>query len=201
LKTGVFGGTFDPVHNGHVAVAEEVNLRLGLDGVLLVPANHPPFKGRDAVLDIRHRIRMLQLAIEGHPCLSLSTLEAGREGLSYTADTIASLSGSRPEDELYFIIGQDNLEQFTLWKEPERIIRLSRLVAVPRPGYTLPDLEKLEKALPGLTDRLTVLDGPQVEISASEIRDRVARGLPIDGLVPAAVAVYIKEKGLYTERR
>jgi len=125
-------------------------------------------------------------------------MEIERDGPSYTLDTMAELwARLGAGDELFFILGWGSLSELPRWKEPERIIKLCRLVAVPRPGFPRPDLESLEKSIPGLSERVTILEEPQVDISASDIRERVAGGLSISGLVPEAVEGYIKEKGLY----
>jgi nicotinate-nucleotide adenylyltransferase len=125
-------------------------------------------------------------------------MEIDRGGPSYTVETVAELRGELGEgDELVFILGWDSLAELPEWREPERIIRLCQLVAVPRPGYPRPNLSDLEKSIPGLSKRVTVLDKPEVDICASGIRERVERGQSISGLVPAAVEKYIREKGLY----
>jgi len=141
---------------------------------------------------------MVRLAISGHRGFSLSGLEMDRPGLSYTVDTISQLHKELgADDELYFIIGCDSLEQFPRWRDPGRIIEMCRLAAVPRPGCSPPDPEVLEARLPGIRGRLTLMDGPEVDISATVVRDRVNQGMSIDDLVPAAVAEYIAKNRLY----
>jgi nicotinate-nucleotide adenylyltransferase len=126
-------------------------------------------------------------------------IEIERSGPSYAVDTVAELKGQfGAEDELFFILGWDSLKELPQWQEPSRLIKLCRLVAVPRVGSSAPDLKSMEAAIPGLEDRVILLDKPRVDISASEIRGRVARGLPIDHLVPEPVERYIREQGLYT---
>jgi nicotinate-nucleotide adenylyltransferase len=199
---GVLGGTFDPVHIGHMAMAEEARRRLELDEVLLVPAGRPWLKVDKHISPARHRVNMVRLAINGRPWLKLSKMEIERAGPTYTVDTIAQLRGQiGADDELYFILGWDNLEDLPRWKEPARLISLCRLVAVPRIGSPVPDPEALEAAVPGLSKRLIMLDKPEIDISASVIRQRVSQGLSIEHLVPEAVARYIVEQGLYRERR
>jgi len=198
MKLGVLGGTFDPIHNGHLAVADEVRKRLELDEILFVPAGQPWLKAGKPLTEAEHRMEMVRLAIADRPYYKLSTMEIDREGPSYTVDTMSELKNQRAdEDELFFILGWDSLAELPEWREPERIIRLCQLVAVPRPGYPRPDLKVLESSIPGLNERVTVLDKPTVDISASDIRERVAKGLSISGLVPDAVARYIRENGLY----
>ncbi len=198
MKTGILGGTFDPIHKGHLAVAEEVRLRLNLDEVVFIPVGHPWRKAGSPILPAEHRIEMVRLAIVDRPSFRVSTIEVDREGPSYTVNTLEELqSGPGSEDEIYFIVGWDSLADLPSWKAPERIIRLCHLVAVPRPGCFPPDLTSLETSVPGISERVILLDGPEVDVSASQIRERVARGLSISGLVPEAVERYIREHGLY----
>ena len=141
---------------------------------------------------------MVLLAISGKPCYRLSSEEIERAGPSYTVDTIAQLRSQIEEgDELFFILGWDNLAELYRWREPNRLISMCRLVAVPRPGGPLPDLNSLEVLIPGLTGNVILLKSPRVDISASEVRLRVAQGLSVRHLVPGPVADYIREQGLY----
>ena len=195
---GVLGGTFNPIHNGHLTVADEAMGRLGLDEVWLLPAGRPWMKEGEPVAVDEHRVRMLQLAIEGKPVFRLSTLEIERPGPTYTVDTMVRLRDFLEKgDELYFILSWGTLAQMPQWKEPARLSEMCRLVAVPRPGLSSPDLRSLDEIIPGLSRRVILLDKPLIDISATEIRRRVARGMDIGQLVPAAVARYIKEQGLY----
>jgi nicotinate-nucleotide adenylyltransferase len=199
MKTGILGGTFDPVHRGHIMMAEEAKDTLDLSEVLMVPAGQPVYKGGVAVTSAEHRLAMLRLASAGKPYLRVSTIEIERPGPSYTVDTIVALReqyGTR--DEIYFIIGWDSLEQFPGWREPERIISMCYLAAIPRPGWPRPDLNALEAALPGISERIVLLEKPLVDISASAIRGMAAGGKAIDHLVPGPVADYIKKHKLYT---
>ena len=144
---------------------------------------------------------MARLAIGGRPYYRLSTVEVERPGPSCSVDTVAEFREQLGEgDELYFILGQDNLAELPRWREPEQLVKMCRLVAVPRPGQQLPDLKALKASVPGLARSLILLDAPHIDISASDIRERVSRGLPIRYLVPEAVARYIEEQGLYTSR-
>ena len=198
MKTGIFGGTFDPIHKGHLVVAEEVRSRLHLDEVLFIPVGNPWRKAGSPILPAGHRVEMVRLAIADRPSFRLSTIEVNREGLSYTVDTLEELQSAYGNgDEILFIVGWDSLTDLLNWRAPERIIRLCHLVAVPRPGYFPPDLQSLEAGIPGISERVLLLDGPEVDVSASQIRERVARGLPISGLVPKTVEHYILEHGLY----
>ena len=194
---GGLGGTFDPIHNGHLTVADEVMHRLGLDEVVFVPAGHPWLNKTGPVSAAEHRVEMVRLAIANKPRFSISNLEID-ELPSNTVDTITELSAELPpEDELLLIISWDTLATLSKWWESWRLINLCRLVAVPRPGSSSPDLRLLDKIIPGLSRRVILLDKPLINISATEIRQMVARGQDISQLVPEAVARYIKEQGLY----
>jgi len=201
VNIGVLGGTFDPIHNGHIIVAEEVRARLNLAEVLFVPAGWPWLKANLSIAPATHRIQMVRLAIADKPCWKLAAMEVGRPGPSYTVDTITELQAQLGTgDELFFILGWDNLAQLPQWREPSRLIEMCRLVAVPRPGYSLPDLNSLESTIPGLSRRLILLEEPEIDIDATEIRDRVAQGLPISHLVPGPVDDYIRQHKLYLTR-
>jgi len=198
MNIGVLGGTFDPIHIGHLILAEEVRARLNLAEILFVPAGQPWLKVDSPILPAEHRMEMVRLAIADKPYFKLSTTEIERAGASYTVDTIAELKAKfGAGDELFFILGWDNLAELPLWQEPSRLIKMCRLAAVPRPSYPLPDLKALEAVIPGLSKRLIVLDKPEIDISASAIRNRVARGLSIRHLVPEAVERYISRNKLY----
>ncbi|MEK7847837.1 MAG: nicotinate-nucleotide adenylyltransferase [Chloroflexota bacterium] len=197
MPVGILGGTFDPVHIGHLIIAQEVALELGLELVYFIPVGQPPLK-QGAVTPAAHRLEMLRLALAGNGGFSLSTLEVARPGPSYTVDTLRALKGAESR-ELVFILGWDALSGLPGWHRPQELLALCRIAAVPRPGAPVPDLDGLEKALPGLRGRLHLLTGPLVSISASEIRRRVGRGLPVRYLLPPGVEDYIREQGLYRE--
>ncbi len=198
MNIGVLGGTFDPVHIGHLILAEEVRARLNLAEILFVPAGQPWLKVDSPISPAEHRVEMVRLAIADKPYFKLSTMEIERAGPTYTVDTIAELKARlEAGDELFFILGWDNLAELPLWREPSRLTTMCRLVAVPRLGYPLPDLKALEVSIPGLSQRVTLMDKPEIDISASAIRDRVAQGLSICHLVPEPVERYIKEHKLY----
>jgi len=197
MREGLLGGTFDPIHNGHLAIAEGVRARLHLDEVIFMPAGRPRFKENNPA-PAAHRTEMVRLAIAGKPYFRLCTLEIERAGPTYTVDTIAELGGQLDSrDKIYFILGWDSLIEFPRWRESSRIIERCFLVAVPRPGSPRPDLDVLEILVPGMAERVIVLDAPRVDISASDIRRQVARGEPVRQFVPGAVADYIREHGLY----
>ena len=198
MNIGVLGGTFDPVHNGHLIVAEEVKTRLNLVEIIFVPAGQPWLKAAKPISPAEHRLQMLRLAIADKPYFKLSTIEIERTGPSYTIDTITELRDKfGSEDELFFILGWDSLAELPQWREPSRLIKMCYLVAVPRPGYPRPKLKTLEVIIRGLSQRVMLMKKPEIDISASAIRERVARGLSIRHLVPEPVNRYIKEHRLY----
>jgi nicotinate-nucleotide adenylyltransferase len=199
MKIGVLGGTFDPVHLGHLAMAGEVKKALGLEEVLMVPAGQPVAKTPQRVTPAEHRLKMLRLAVADKPHFKVSTIEVERPGPSYTADTLDELKKQcGGEVEIYFILGWDSLSQLPEWHEPGRIIERCYLVAVPRPGFPRPRLEDLERKLPGITKKVVMMNKPRRDISASVIREIAARGRSIDKLVPGPVAAYIVKHRLYT---
>ena len=198
MNIGVMGGTFDPIHNGHIVVAEETRSRLNLAEVLFVPAGQPWLKADRPVSSVEHRLQMVSLTIADKPYFKLVTLEIERAGPSYTIDTIGELQKRLGiEGELFFILGLDSLSHLTQWRDASRLITMCRLVAVPRPGYSPPDLNSLEASIPRLSQRLIILDKPETDISATEIRERVSRDLSISHLVPEPVGKYIRQHKLY----
>jgi nicotinate-nucleotide adenylyltransferase len=197
VNIGILGGTFDPIHIGHLVVAEEARVKLGLSEVLFVPAGQPWLKQDRDITPAVHRVEMVRRATADNPYFKLSTLEVDRPGSSYTVDTLTLLQDQlSSETSLFFILGRDTLAELPLWKEPQKVIQLCRLVVPPRLGSR--DLRHLEKAIPGLLERVIQLDMPVIGISASEIRQRIAGGLSIRYLVPTAVERYIAEQGIYS---
>ncbi len=198
MNIGVLGGTFDPVHNGHLIVAEEARTRLNLAEVLFVPAGQPWLKVGIPISPAEHRLQMLRLALADQPHFKLSTIEIERAGPSYSVDTIAELQGKIGDgDELFFILGWDSLASLSQWREVSRLIKLCYLVVVPRPGSSRPNLKALEASIPGISQRVMLIDKLEIDISASAIRERIARGLSVRHLVPEPVNRYIKQHGLY----
>lgn len=198
MNLGVIGGTFDPIHLGHLAIAEQARKQLDLAEVVFVPAGNPYFKDGAQVSSPDHRVRMLQLAISGKPYCKVSLIEIERTGPSYSVDTISALRKTlTKKDELYFILGWDTLAAIHLWYKPRRLMALCRFVAAPRPGYPKPDTRELDKDLPGISKRTVVMDSPLIDISSTQVRTRASEGLPIEGLVPPQVAEYIKAHRLY----
>ncbi|MFY9814100.1 MAG: nicotinate-nucleotide adenylyltransferase [Dehalococcoidales bacterium] len=198
MKIGILGGTFDPVHNGHLAIAEEARAYLNLNEVLFLPAGQPWMKADRSISPAQHRVAMLALALQSRPGFKYSTMEIEHQGPSYSVNSIAELqAGAAAPSDWYFILGWDNLSKVPLWKEPQKLIDMCFLVAVPRPGFDRPNMKKLEAALPGISKKVILMNKPRLHISATDIRSKVAQGLPISGLVPEAVEKYIHEKGLY----
>jgi len=196
VNVGVLGGTFDPIHMGHLVVAEEARTKLGLSEVLFVPAGQPWLKQDHSITTAAHRVEMVRRAIADNPFFKLNTLEVDRPGPSYTVDTLKLLQDQLgSEASFFFILGRDTLAELPLWKEPRRVLQLCRLVVPPRLGSR--DLRHLEEAIPGLLERVIQLDMPVIGISSSEIRQRIARRLSIHYLVPAEVEQYIAEQKIY----
>jgi nicotinate-nucleotide adenylyltransferase len=197
-RIGIFGGTFDPVHAGHLHIADRLRESLALDRVIWIPAGRPPHKSGQIVSDDRDRLAMLRLALADSPSDQLSTVEIGRAGPSYTADTLEQLQRELAPASLVFLIGEDSLRDFPTWRDPDRILRAAELGVAGRPGIDV-DIPGLVQALPALNGRLTIVPMAELPISSSEIRRRVAEGAPIGHLVPAAVAAYIADQGLYRQ--
>jgi len=198
VKTGILGGTFDPVHNGHILIAGETFRQLKLDNMIFVPAACSPFKTETCETPAEHRFKMVELAVEGVAGFTASRIELDRPGISYTIDTLEALQAKKSQpDDLYLITGLDSLRTLSEWKDAGRIITLSHLVTVCRPGYDVRDIAILEQRLPGLRERLILLKGPLVDISSTDIRRRISAGESIHGLVPERVEAYIQEHQLY----
>ena len=198
VNIGVLGGTFDPVHLGHLIIAEEAREQLKLDKVLFVPSGRPWLKEERIITPAEHRVSMLRLALASNPRFQISMVDVKREGPSYTVDTLVDLRRQFGDSaSFFFILGWDSLRDLHLWKDPARIIQQCRLVAVGRPGSAKPRLSALETTLPGISKNVLLLPKPLIGISSSEIRQRVSKGLSIKYLVPETVETYIREKGLY----
>jgi nicotinate-nucleotide adenylyltransferase len=192
---GVFGGTFDPIHIAHLAVAEAARDDLGLGRVLFVPAGDPPHKRDRRITPAHHRLAMVEAAIRDAPAFGVSRLEIDRAGPSYTVDTLEALV----ERPLALILSADAFRQLPTWHRPERILELATLVVAPRDGSPDADPSFLSAAFPDVAARVTVLDGPRLRLSASELRARAAAGRSLRYLVPDAVASYIGDHGLYQD--
>ena len=202
---GVFGGTFDPIHNAHLAVAEEAAEVLGLERVLFVPAGEPPHKPGREITPAADRLAMVELAIAGNPRFVADRLELDRPGPSYTVDTLEALradpSSADGAGELVLVLSAEAFLGLMSWREPRRVLELARVVVAPRDGYPDAGPDFLAEHLPDLADRATFLDGPRLRLSASELRSRVASGRSLRYLVPDAVSAYIGDHGLYQDLR
>ncbi len=201
MKLGLMGGTFNPIHYGHLGAAEECRVRLGLDRVLFIPAGEPPHKRARPVTPAADRVAMVELAIADNPAFEICRIEVERCGPSYTADTLAELREKHgPDAELYFILGMDSLAEILTWHQPARIAELARLVAVSRGGVAPFDPGRLEPGIPNARERVIVLSGPELTISSTDLRERVASGLPIRYQVPPSVEEYVRRHNLYRSR-
>jgi len=184
------GGSFDPVHLGHLRAAENAREALELDEVLFVPAAEPPHKPASSLSPARDRLAMVTLAVAGNPAFVVSDLELRRSGPSYTVDTLSHLARERAGDKLFLIVGSDTLGEMSSWREPERIFGLSTIAVADRPGADAPPA-------PSPAARVVRVGGPGLFVSASEVRRRVREGRSIRYLLPDTVAAYISTHGLY----
>jgi nicotinate-nucleotide adenylyltransferase len=192
MRVGIMGGTFDPIHHGHLVAASEVESLFGLDEVVFVPTGEPWQKVERRVSPAEHRYLMTVIATASNPHFWVSRVDIDRPGLTYTIDTIRDISAQRPGAELFFITGADALGQILTWKDADEALKLAHFVGVTRPGYELSDAH-----LPG--DSVTLLDVPAMAISSSDCRDRVAAGRPVWYLVPDGVVQYINKHRLYVD--
>ena len=195
-RVGVFGGTFDPVHVGHLIVAADLSQALRLDRLLFVPAGRPPHKPADLVSTDTDRLAMLELALADDPLTEISPVDLERVGPSYTVDLLAILQAQLPTARLVFLMGEDSLRDLPTWRQPEEIARLAELGVAARPGVTF-DLEAVFARVPTARGRVAVVETVQLSISSSDIRRRVRLGAPIRHQVPRSVEIYIAERGLY----
>jgi nicotinate-nucleotide adenylyltransferase len=197
-KIGVFGGTFDPVHIGHLVAAQIAAEDAGLDLVVFVPAGTPPHKTEQPVTASRHRLEMVRRAVAGNPVFSVSDWEIRQGGRSYTLRTLEYLRSRYADDELYFILGADTLEDLPNWHEPSKVVELARIIAVRRPGYdALAALERLSSRIKNIRGRIVYVESPRLEIASSWLRERIRNGRSVDHLIPENVIRYIKENRLY----
>lgn len=197
-NTGILGGTFDPIHFGHLAIAEEARHRLELSRVVFVPAGQPWLKVNREITPAEHRKKMIELAISGKPYFELSTVEIERQGPSYTVDTLYDLQKNLGmKVKLFLILGWDSLNELPKWHNPADLLKICRLVAFTRTTSNPPNLESLEVSVPGVKNSTVLLDMKPVDISSTDIRMRVTKGLSIRGLVPDQVEKYIREHKLY----
>lgn len=191
-RIGILGGTFDPIHNGHLIVAQEVVAALALDRVLFVPSGQPPHKRYPEMASASARAEMVRLAVAGRPLFECSAVELRRPGKSYTVETLRILKGRLgPASRCYLIIGDDNAVELSTWCDPEGVLDASHVAVVARAGF---DRSLID---PSLAKRMTFLETSRIDISSTDIRSRVQRGVSIRKLVPESVGIYIDREGLY----
>ena len=198
MRIGVFGGTFDPIHIGHLIAAKRATDLLHLDEMLFVPAGEPWFKAGEPVTAAEHRMNMVYLAVESNPRFRVCGVEIARPGPSYTVDTLEQLRASAPDgSEFFLVLGLDALAELHRWRRPERVLELATVVGVSRPGAEF-DQNALNSALPCAAGRVIMLDVPLVDVGATELRRLAAEGSSLRYLVPDSVDEYIREHGLYS---
>lgn len=191
MKLGIFGGTFNPPHLGHLVVGECVREELGLDKVLFVPSAISPHKQHLDLVDPAYRLEMVRLSVIGEPFFEASSIEMDRGGVSFTVDTLALLRQSNPDASLHLLLGMDNLHEFTTWRYPEKIVDLAQVIVMTRPGFRTNNVPE------SLLKRFQFCSVPEIGISSSEIRERVKKGKSIRYLVPRPVESYIYYRRLY----
>ncbi|GMV95430.1 MAG: putative nicotinate-nucleotide adenylyltransferase [Candidatus Hydrogenedentota bacterium] len=188
-RIGVFGGTFDPIHNAHLDIGRAAVAQAGLDRLLFVVAGEPPHKRDATFAPAEDRYRLVEAALEGEAHMEASRIELDRSGPSYTTDTLSQLHEQYPEADLFLVLGMDALIDLPRWRHPKRILDLAELLVVPRPGeWEIPDAVK---------GRFHMLEFARTDISSTEVRRRIADGESLEGLVPPAVANLIVESGVY----
>jgi nicotinate-nucleotide adenylyltransferase len=199
VKLGIFGGTFDPPHLGHLILAENARDQLQLDRVLWVVAGQSPLKQDRSLTPAPIRVALVQATIAGNPAFALSRVDLDRPAPHFTIDTLKLLGADFPSAELYFLMGEDSLRDLPRWKDPVEIIRLARLVVSQRPGAEM-DLSEIESAVPGVSTRVCWLNAPQLEIASSDIQQRVREGRTVRYMLPQAVEEIVRQEGLYKNR-
>lgn len=199
-RIGIMGGTFDPIHTGHLIIAEEARYRFGLEKVIFIPTGTPPHKPNQPTTDAEIRFEMTVLATRDNPAFETSRIEIDRPGFSYTVDTLAEFTRIFGENtRLFLITGADAILEILTWHKPRKLLGMCEIIAAARPGY---DLKDVAKRLPKeFLDSTIFLEVPGISISSTELRDRVARDMPIKYLVPRSVEDYIHEKGLYRKQK
>ena len=202
-RIGILGGTFDPVHNGHLLLGEQAYREYGLDEIWFMPSHVPPHKKDHLITDGAARIRMLELATESIPYFTVSDFEMGREGNTYTAQTLALLKEAYPDIEVYFIIGADSLYQLESWYHPEQVMAQAVLLVSGRTyedgGVPLED--KVAYFNEKYNADIRILHNPKIDVASADIRKKAAEGRDLSKDIPAAVAEYIRETGLYLTKK
>jgi nicotinate-nucleotide adenylyltransferase len=199
-KVGIFGGTFDPVHLGHLVMAEQCREQAELDRIWFIPAARPPHKQERSLTPFDQRVEMLALALAGMPAFRVDELEKDRPGPSYTAETLQELQRRHPDTQFFLLLGSDSLPDLPGWKNPKQIIKLAELLVFARSEWPLRTVEEVRHSLELTADtplRLQVVHAPLIDIASRDLRERVSRHRSIRFLVPRAVECYIEEKRLY----
>jgi nicotinate-nucleotide adenylyltransferase len=199
--TGVFGGTFDPIHVAHLAIAEAARDTFGLRRVLFIPAAEPPHKPDRQITPVEHRLAMVELALVGNAGFKVSRIEVDRPGPSYTVDTLEALQEIDGNDRFALILSAESFAELPTWHKPERILQLASVIVAPRDGYIAVDAAFVGGNVSLASAAAVFLDGPRIRLSASEIRERAAAGRSLRYLVPDAVAAYISDHALYQDPR
>ncbi|SRR5260370_23997623 len=200
MRIGVFGGTFDPVHYGHLILAEQCREQGRLDQVWFVPAPRPPHKADRPLTRFDQRVEMLALAVAGNPAFRVDEIEKERTGPSFTVDTLAEFQKQHPQDEFYLLVGSDTLQDLPHWHDPVGVLRRAGLMVMLRPNHPLLSAEELRASVPLPEDvplRMEVAETPLIDISSRDLRRRVVRGRSLRYFLPRAVEVYIQEKQIY----
>lgn len=197
-RLGIMGGTFDPIHYGHMVAAETARIELGLEAVLFIPTGIPPHKIDHQVTDARLRLEMVEMSIRSNTHFKVSAMEIEREGPTYTIDTLRTLHQLLPEKELFFITGADALRDLFTWHEPEEIVKLAKIIGASRPGYNSQELSAgIYQQYPFTRDRISLLEVPALAISSTDIRARVRNHKSIRYLLPDEVRLFIKTNQIY----
>ena len=199
MRIGIFGGTFNPIHTGHLILAEQCRDQAGLHEVWFLPSYHPPHKATSGITRFEQRCDMIELATAGHPSFRLERIEKELPPPSYTVETLAELIRRHPEHEFHLLMGADQLPDLPMWYEPVRLIEQAGLIVVPRPGVVLWTAERLAKALGVDVEkvRLRFVACPMIEIASRELRRAIADGMSVRYLLPRSVEEYIRERKLY----
>ena len=196
MRVGVFGGAFDPVHLGHLILAEQCREQGRLDEVRFVPTAHPPHKPRPAAR-FDQRVEMLALALAGNPAFQIDEIEKDREGPSYTVDTLEEMRRRRPGDDFWLLAGGDVVRDLHTWYAPRRLLESAGLIVMARPGTPAPDRAELAARVGSPDVRLIVVDAPRIDIASHDLRRRAAEGRSLRYLLPRAVECYVRDKRLY----
>ena len=199
MRIGLFGGTFDPIHVGHLILAERCREEAGLEEVWFLPSYMPPHKTERTITRFEQRCEMVALATAGQPAFRVERIEKELPPPSFTSETLAELRARHPEHEFSLVIGGDSLREFPTWHNPRKVLELARLVAVPRPGTSAVTAGELaaKLELPAEGVRLLLVECPAIDIASREIRARVKEGKSIRFLVPRSIEEYIRERKLY----